>query len=165
MTTVAFDGEILAADTLITSGKQINGYGAKIFANNMFAIAHIGLSIGESKILDGLARADGFNELVGMIQHDSLDDTEFLVFERGQENFAALDAKTGLFFYRSCKRFMAEGSGSQAAMAAMYAGNNAISAVEIASKVDACTGGDITAFNIRTWSLMGGGDTYGVMQP
>lgn len=51
--------------------------------------------------------------------------------------------------YKITDRFMAIGSGAQAAMAAMYMGASPKEAVEIASKVDAYTGGPIQTRTLK----------------
>lgn len=139
MTTIAYDGKILAADTQITcDGRFVAGYGYKIH-----------------KLSDGshIAFAGSMNCMPAMIDW----------FETGKEpdfkdaSFECLHIATdgtAHDYYSNLNKGYAVipwvgGSGAQIALAALSCGKNAIEAVELASKLDIMTGGEIQSVEIN----------------
>lgn len=139
MTTIAFDGKLLAADTQITGNDCfVAGYGNKIH-----------------KLSDGsyIAFAGSMNAMPAIIDY----------FETGKEpenkdvQFECLHIdSTGIAhdYYNNMQKGFAVipwvgGSGAQIALSALHCGKNAYQAVELACKLDIRTGGDIQSVEIK----------------
>ena len=139
MTTIAYDGYILAADTQVT-------------ANDNFVFGHTNKI---HKLGDGsyLAFAGDVNLLPAMIDF----------FETGKEvnlngkNFEMLHiSRDGIAYdyYDNLNKGFATipwvgGSGAQIALTALTCGKNAIEAVEVATRIDIRSGGDVQSVVIN----------------
>jgi hypothetical protein len=139
MTTIAYDGNILAADTQVTcQNSWVAGFANKIH-----------------KLSDGsyIAFAGNMNALPSIVDY----------FETGKEpelkdvQFELLHIdSTGIAhdYYNDMQKGFAVipwvgGSGAQIALSALHMGKNAIEAVELACKLDIRTGGDVNHVTIK----------------
>jgi hypothetical protein len=138
LTTIAFDGKTLAADSLVLSGNLKFGYQDKIY-----------------KLKDGryLATAGDICVIPSVIAWLNGGEKPILPVE---SNFIAiLLGKKGQFFeidkdlliYPACIPWVG-GSGDTIALTAMHCGKTAFEAVEIACKLDHCSGGEIKQIQI-----------------
>lgn len=141
MTTVAFDGKTMAADTLAT-----DAWGMKEEVRN--------------KVLRGNGFLIGFSgehgqvmrwwQSVGFMTAQQLIDTGYAPYEKDNNDPAILIGTpdgcyrhvSGMFF-KMHRPFHAIGSGRDYALAAMHLGQNAYHAVAVARDFDNGTGGDI----------------------
>ena len=138
MTTIAFDGKIMACDTRVT-GDHIYNTDTKIYENEFVVIGVAGNA--EAGIL--------------LVKDDSI-----LVPKHYDFDFSALvwvkDIETlcKVEFYKSwdcalssvipvADGFAAVGSGAPYALAAMYLGNTATRAITVAAQFDTNTGGKV----------------------
>lgn len=139
MTTIAFDGQVVACDSRQTMGDVI-------FSDTAIK----GKRLDDGTIIATCGDATCFAPAVAYVEGGCTDkalisgdfDGSFLVVR--PDGTAALHYKNGM----SCdvKPPCAIGSGGPLAMAAMKAGNNAAQAVHVACQLDVYSGGTIHAF-------------------
>lgn len=142
MTTVAFDGQTIAADTMHQDGHGLKDYASK-------------LMIGKNLIVGGAGEShkigDWWRKVKGMGVSEILD-YGYPTYDPDTDNSAIMlvDAvtlkcyKLGASEFAVCGRgFHAIGSGRDFALAAMHMGQSAKKAVEVAMEFDAGTGGEI----------------------
>lgn len=141
MTTIAYDGKSLCADTLITVGGERVGYRNKLVRKGDFVFAYcgdvsVGLAVGHW-LLDGAKAklrpeipADGEFEIVLVSPREVLVCTEDLLPYSWYGSYAA-------------------GSGASFARAAMAMGAAAKEAVLLAMKLDCYSGGEVTEERVR----------------
>lgn len=137
MTTCAFDGKELAADSQFTDG-NLKGTTVKIFQTDEYIMAFSGaLDEGYQfkMILDDELKAKdckfskGFGALVWTSDGEITEWFDTMVPVPVYEKYAAL------------------GSGTAVALAAMHSGKTAREAVEIAKKLDVYTGGKVISYS------------------
>lgn len=139
MTTIAFDGHEMAADSLsVSDGSMKWDNIVKIFKTDDFIVAFAGSLDNGYQYLDILK-----GEL--KIKDASID-----------KNFAALvwhsdgrveEIYSSLYPIPVTWKYSALGSGAAYAMAAMYCGKTAREAIEIAKKLDSQTGGKVISYS------------------
>lgn len=147
MTTIAWDGQLLAADRLMVNN-NVKGWTRKLFWHGEHALAITGnLSVGM--------------EMVAWWR-DGADPSKFPAINRNLDEGATLVVATpgaDLRVYESTphaftvKAPYALGSGSKAAMAAMKHGANAAGAIVTASEIDIYTGELYDVANLRPDTL------------
>jgi len=143
MTTIAFDGRTLAADTLTTDNWGLKGYTCKILLGNNFVAGGSGSL---SQILKWFDNAKNTSDIIEYGYPDYEKDENgpsFLLVTNGQ-----LYTHIEGLFLPNARPYHAVGSGRDYALAAMYCGKTAEEAVHIAMKFDNGTGG-----SVDTWSL------------
>ncbi len=149
MTTIAFDGRILAADSQATAGNIKTFDAVKV---RIVEIAQEGSHKGEKHYVaccGDMASARAFC--------DWYRDQAGSVYPKLEEDFHALAiAPHGIAEYWDRLPYgvaahapVAIGSGKQIALGAMAAGKNAIEAVEIAKQHDCFTGGEVKHWEVK----------------
>lgn len=153
MTTIAFDGQILAADTRI-SGVSADSRFLKLYK--------IELPNDQILVMAGCGVAAAFAPSVAWFLNDG-DPSRYPISEhklitvmnkRGQSNPRVVLVE-GHGHRIALVGPQAEGSGADYALGALYAGASAIDAIKIAAKFDNATNDDIVALNVITgeWVL------------
>lgn len=142
MTTIAFDGKTLAADSLAVYNGVVSNRNAKKIRRvdgNLFALtgtpalfdAFVEWYIGGAKPAD-----------VPKCQDNDDNYTRLIVIKSDGRCFQYMPAIP--YADELCAPF-AWGSGSQIALGAMMAGCDAVGAIKVAIEVDVCTGGDVVS--------------------
>ena len=142
MTTVAFDGTFMAADSLALDAWGLKEVSVKIHERPNMLIGGAGESGAIHKWLRGLPNGTVEDVLsYGYPTYDKdKDDPSLILFDR--ESRKLYRHVAGIFL--PCSRtFHAVGSGRDFALAAMACGKTATQAVEIAMAFDNGTGGEI----------------------
>lgn len=132
MTTIAWDGTMLAADSQATRGGLTHNT-QKIFKLKDALIAGVGSWIDVQKFLEWYQ-----NQVEKFPDLDDPESFEAIVITRG----GAASYGPSKYPFKLRGKY-ATGSGTQAAMAAMNLGKSARAAVEVAAKVDLYTGGRV----------------------
>lgn len=143
MTTIAFDGRMLAADTLTTKGDNTTYEASKIYHMNGWVAAGAGTPA-EIKSWVAHVKKMSFDE-IKEVQFDQLrgDNGESShVIAVNISTGEALISESGFFWPMPTKTY-AIGSGSIVAKTAMHLGRTAEEAVSIAIELDASTGGTV----------------------
>jgi ATP-dependent protease HslVU (ClpYQ) peptidase subunit len=138
VTTIAWDGQTLAADAQATHGDRITGHVVKVHRlGNGGLVAVLGFSPGAHQLLDWLKAGKPGEQpsAEGALIHIT-PQREFVVYEGGGSE-PSPEAP-----------FKAWGSGAALAIGAMAAGATAEEAVLIASHYDIYTSGEITALRL-----------------
>ena len=131
MTTIAWDGETLAADGQVTSSFIGQNDSKKIFTKGGKVFAFCGT----------------YSEGYGFLKRGQPIECDTIVLEFGDKSGIAIyHEKNGS---HPIKAPYAIGSGCDFAMGAMLAGCNAVDAVKIAAKLDPYTGGRINSKKIK----------------
>jgi len=149
MTTVAFDGSYLAADTLMTDSFGLRRFTTKVWCGENLAVGFSG-DVGAFQVF-----------IRDVLRHDiTLDDLlkrGYAAYEKDRNDPQVLvvdiaTRKSYLHvsgaFVRSVGPFCAIGSGRDFAYATMALGKGAPESVTVASLFDVWTGGDIEVFSI-----------------
>lgn len=141
MTTIAWDGKTLAADTLITSNGMRVGYAQKIGKRGRVLFG----ASGSLEVMQPFLAwcSGGFHGDPPSMKRDESDASGLVVFEDRIVTFS----NTGVDTIRA--PFYAQGSGSPMALGALHAGATAIEAVKAAAAVDTGSGGEITALTVE----------------
>lgn len=140
MTTVAWDGETLAADTQMTSG-TMKSRGKKLHRVGRYKYAAFCGDVSDcQRVMDWLKD--------GGVKPSFKDDAEIEVLLLDKRKAACYHLDQSLVMVEQEAPF-AIGSGAMAAMGAMMMGADAKKAVEIAAKVDSCTGGDVDTISLN----------------
>lgn len=152
MTTIAFDGKTLAADSQATDGSVRSTVRKLRKVHDRWLVGMAGTmcraELGVQTIVDADPEA-GPEALKGV----EIDECGLLI----------VDGKTGDVWvyegaspYEVLDDFVAIGNGAQAALAAMMLGKGACEAVSVASKIDPHTGGEVFFARVDTevWSLV-----------
>jgi hypothetical protein len=140
MTTIAWDGKTLAADTQATSS------GMPYKAIKLFALADGSLFAGSGDYGQILAVKDWLEGGSVLADRPKADDFAGLLVTPTGEAFKLEDALMRIPLFQP---FFAIGSGRDFAMAAMHCGRRAREAIEIATLFDVFTGGEIVAFEVN----------------
>lgn len=136
MTTIAWDGTTLAADTLLTGGYAYHGY-SKVYR---FRDGSVGAFSGDVAAMQAAQRwLDSISDVEPVGEW-----TAIRVFPDGSatllwDNGCVLDI-TG--------RLAATGSGQEFALGAMASGKSPKEAVEIAARYDVATGGPVETISV-----------------
>lgn len=142
MTTIAWDGHTLAADTLICDG-DVKRYGDKIWRDGPVLIGVSG------DLAYGLALRWWYN-------HHGADPDKFPVPLEGQVGRMLVVIDKQAFLYENAypmaiqDKYATIGSGRAVAAAVMELGHDAVSAVRMAVKLDIHSGGDVRSLE---WQL------------
>ena len=143
MTTIAFDGITMAADSLSVDSWGLRDYLDKIWSNEYVVIGCAGESghirawlrtLGKGTLVSDLLR-DGY-----LHWHKDDNNPTIMVVDRATK---ALYKSTHGHFIPTTYKFHAAGSGQDFARTAMHLGKTAREAVEIAIVFDNNSGGDI----------------------
>lgn len=138
MTTIAWDGKTLAADTLSTCSGIRSAYHAKIWREGRLLIGGAGSRTVTLQFRDwvrtGMKGACPLTKDIGNVFVVTPDGTGVMWCDDGP--------------FHMDNEPWALGSGEQFALGAMAAGKTAEEAVAIAALYDTCTGGDVTALKI-----------------
>lgn len=141
MTTVAFDGKVMAADSLQVGPWKCQTPCQKVFRD-----------IGRFALLGFAGTRSDIDPIIEWIERGMSGDE---VPDFSEISCLAVDreAKTWLFDHSPSPFLLDEptaiGSGSVFAMGALLSGLNAQQAVEIAAKLDIYTGGEIVVYPLR----------------
>ena len=140
MTTIAWDGKTLAADTLATDPWGLKDYGTKIIYGNGW----IGGCAGQRHEIakwKKVALSLSFEEVLelGVPDWHKDDNDPAILITNGKGSYRA----TGGVFMKNQREFWAIGSGRDFALAALYCGKTAREAVEVAMAFDNGTGGEV----------------------
>lgn len=135
MTTIAFDGTHLCADTLITAGSERVGYQSKIYAFSSGYVAYCGDVTACHVVLDWIRKGARKNARPVLELESSF---ELLWIKKGK--VFVVDEE---LFPRPGFTPYTLGSGAAYALAALHLGCTARQAVELAIKLDTGSGGDI----------------------
>lgn len=141
MTTIAFDGVSICADTLVSSDGVRMGHAEKIIKTKNGVVACSGDMATCAKIVDWIGKGASKKRLPALTSDE---DFNVLWIDKKKR---AWHIETSLVPFRACVP-CAEGSGSDFALAAMTAGMNARKAVELAIKLDCYSGGEIQEVKI-----------------
>lgn len=133
MTTIAFDGKVLAADTQYTSGDFVSGYANKIHNLNDGSYLAMSGQIDYVPVFIAWLNGGDKPELPADAQFTAAH------FKDGNitEYSSSLNGYPGFTPY-AC------GSGESCALTAMKCGKNAIDAVKVACEMDIFSGGEVT---------------------
>lgn len=138
MTTCAYDGKELAADSQATQDSHIATYTVKIFKTDTYIMAFTG-PIDEGYlfklILDEEIKAKDCkfsNSFCGIVWTDDGELTEWY---------------GSMIPVPTYDKYLAWGSGAEIALAAMHSGKSAREAVELAKKLDIYTGGKVISYS------------------
>lgn len=153
MTTIVWDGKMLAADGRCTSGNRIAD--EKV---NKIRLCPGAVVRGSAVICYSLAGAADMYDIVGdWIQDgcpvtDHMKEKEFGVIIITEDNAYVYGSESNdIYPVGSCTETL--GSGSEFAMSALYFGKNAIQAVQHAAGIDLYTGGTGTYIDCRAEEL------------
>lgn len=148
MTTIAFDGTCIASDTLAVDGYGLKNYIEKVYQGIDFYMAGAGThhqievywkSLPEDcKMLDVLAF--GYPDY----KREENNNAIMLVSKETKEIYKL----AGSVFTKVRRGYHAIGSGRDYALAAMYCGNRAATAVKVAMEFDNDTGGEIIVIEV-----------------
>jgi ATP-dependent protease HslVU (ClpYQ) peptidase subunit len=141
MTTIAWDGFVLATDSLITNGSHIFGTGEKI--HRLKNGGYLAAAGAQDLIYSVVAWLDGA-EKPEIKDDDSFIGLIVYVDENGVVSADELSGK--LRRWPACLPW-AGGSGEAFALTAMKCGKDAIQAVEIACQMDIYSGGKINSLH------------------
>ena len=141
MTTIAWDGKVLAADTLMTEGGHLKGKARKLF-----------------RLSDGsiCAGAGNYREVISAVEYLNNPDPEQEVpdFESSCLIRIYPDRTVKLVVEKLVHlpvitESIAEGSGKEFAMTALHLGLDAVQAVKLASELDVYTGSEIETMTLE----------------
>lgn len=143
MTTIAWDGTMLAADRMMTDG-SFKATKTKIRATNIGLLGAAGDARYTSAAMDWLAKED-----FGLPYPNSGEDDDVVNMIH-----VHLDGKIDVYFNCSVpvrveSVFYALGSGRDFALAAMHLGESALKAIEVASALDVNTGNGFNVFRLE----------------
>lgn len=136
MTTIAWDGETLAADTFVTADFAFDGAHVKVAKRGPVFAAAAGTTSLCQRFLDWF-RAGMVGDAPGM--GDGEDDALGYLFHAGRVLVFDRAGSSARF-----AKFFAAGSGERYALGAMASGKSAAEAVAIAARFCRGTGGEIT---------------------
>ena len=137
MTTLAWDGKLLAADSQVTQNSHIITHGTKIFKTDDYILAFCG------SFDEGYAFKDVIEGEIKMKDISFGKDFTAVVWYSHGEIFEYYD--TGLPIPIT-EKFAAYGSGASIALTAMVCGKTAHEAIELAKKLDIYTGGKVISY-------------------
>jgi ATP-dependent protease HslVU (ClpYQ) peptidase subunit len=139
MTTIAYKDGILATDSRVTRGDMIvQGSAQKLWRGDDGSLIAISGQMTEaSELLRWLIRPSG--------ERPPISEKITVIVVRPSRSVEIWE-ENGM--YTPSMRFGAWGSGAPTALGAMHAGASAQEAVEIASKIDVWTGGDVQSMAI-----------------
>ena len=139
MTTVAWDGKTLACDSMISRGEIAYRYGEKLIKLDSGAyIAGAGLYADLLKFRDFMNDPDG--------DPPKIEDINLIMVHPDGKAYEYYNG----FTKEPAPRMAAQGTGWQIALAVMMHGGTAIEAVEIASRLDKNTGGEVMSFTVSS---------------
>lgn len=151
MTTVAFDGTTLAADSLVTDNWGMKDSVCKILKGKDFVAGGAGE---RSKIMKWwkVAKDMSFDELLqyGYPDYDSEKNDPALLIAH-KTPCSGVFKHSGGGFVLCGRSFHAVGSGRDYALAAMHLGKTATEAVQIAMLFDNTTGGEIDTVQVTSY--------------
>lgn len=157
MTTIAYDGKVLAADGRATIGNLISAKKTqKIFPVKVACFGVPCMAV--------LAGAGSYQSIMQVKQH--LETQDF--FESEQIPELEPTSFTGIVVLETGEAFILEdrlmpmpaelplsiGSGTDYAMTAMHLGKNAYEAVQAACELDCYSGGEISRFCVENWKFL-----------
>lgn len=137
MTTLAFDGKILAADTRVTTSSGM------VFGNTEKII-----SLDDGRLLAGCGSISVLHAVASWLnggEKPKLEDGESfegILINAGGSGHIAQEITNEMRLYPACIPW-ASGTGEQFAMTAMRCGKNAAEAVEVAMQLDIYSGGNV----------------------
>lgn len=159
MTTIAFDGETLAADSQTTQeGVRLSMLAEKIHVRpegaawkvngEMVAAFGVAGKLNSAYLVQYAMELEGFDASHAFPKGTSL--TFLAITVDGNVYVGGQNEDDEWAWLSKVAAPMAVGSGAELAIGAMAAGANAEQAIEIASRFDTCTGGTVRKFNYRT---------------
>lgn len=133
MTTIAYDGRYLAADSRVTNGNTLISDDAhKLVHQGGKFIASVGITPDIDKLIECVVGADTSHT---NLDADCMYVDECVVYLAGCPDDG--------YWYCRAEFVRASGSGANFALAAMDLGKNAMEAINVAMNRDICTGGTI----------------------
>ena len=139
MTTIAWDGASLAADTLITTGGHRDGYAPKIARIGDILVAAAGGTVHCQAFRRWIDTREGPCPLIGLSEDERANG--LIIPPTGP---LTMWCSHGEWTFDPPGGIYALGSGSEYALGAMSMGADARTAVEIAMRHDTTSGGEIT---------------------
>jgi len=160
MTTIAWDGNILAADSRETStgagittdrAVKLHRVDPETHTYDGVGVVAFGCagSAGGGRIIKALLQ-EGLTALTAI--PENIDFTAILVTDDGLAHWLYTDEDYS-FVLGEPIITDSVGSGSAYARAAMSLGKNAIGAIHLAMKFDPCTGGEVDSFDYSLWQV------------
>jgi 20S proteasome alpha/beta subunit len=146
MTTIAYDGKILAADTRYTIKGSFYGYVHKLIPILKGGVIAISGTMGGASLLKAAIEKDGGNLLKSMTKKQ-IDLLDGVYIDQFGDAFY-LDT-TAYKFLPIDEPFYASGSGELVAMGFLRAGFSASKAVKAASKVDCHSNDLVDVYDIK----------------
>lgn len=157
MTTIAYDGKILAADGRATVGNLIS-------AKKTQKIFPLKALVSGVEILGVLAGAGSYQSIMQVKQHIERAD----LFEAVEVPDLEPGSFTGLLVLETGEAFILEdrlipmpvelptaiGSGTDYAMTAMHLGKSSFEGVQAACELDCYSGGEISRFDTTDWKFL-----------
>lgn len=153
MTTVAWDGKLMAADTLAT-----DSWGLKHYASDKIAVhcpprgeyVLIGMAGEKGHLAKWIRSIDGMtiDEIVARgypDHHTDTNDPAIMLVTRVGSDIKLYIHVNGAFLTGITREFHAIGSGRDYALAAMHLGKCAIGAIKVAMEFDNGTGGEVVS--------------------
>lgn len=155
VTTIAFDGRYLAADSQMSDGN-----GSRTGAVRKITQLAKGGALPDDAVfvVSGLAQAitEATAALPDNYPKFKIDTTQFyrlvIFFKNGA--IAEYDGNSAYQTPNESRKFITMGTGADYAMGAMEAGKTAKEAVKIATKYDVNSGGDILVFDTKEWCFI-----------
>ena len=148
MTTIAFDGKTIAADTLHEDNYGLFDHASKLYFGENFVVGGAGM---QHHMLKWWKQAKSMT-------FDEVMDHGYPDYEKAENDPAILLVQLGTsqafkhaggFFVPVGRSFHAVGSGRDFALAAMFLGKTAKEAVMLAAEFDNGTGGIVEAVGVR----------------
>lgn len=162
MTTIAFDGKVLAADGQLTRGSNIcNLNTQKLFicpsdeewwitGERIVAFGVSGDITGQLALLETVRLRPGYKGLTQSSQLPAKMDFTFLrLLASGKAIVGGKREDDVTLWWSEATPPLATGSGYEYALGAMKMGASAVRAIEIASECDIYTGGEISTYELR----------------
>lgn len=157
MTTVAFDGRYVAADGRSTMGNMVVGKEVQ----KIFPLDFVYNGVSQKAAVVGAGCQESVHIMVEFIKNNDLAITELapdvdpeefeLILVLNDGRAMNLGAKLTPF---PCEVPFAIGSGAQFALGALHSGQSAKQAVDLATTLDAFSGGQVQVFDLNTMSFI-----------
>jgi ATP-dependent protease HslVU (ClpYQ) peptidase subunit len=145
MTTIAFDGKTLAADSKVTMGNgalALNGEAVKLIRGKK---GHLGAWCGVADISTAVFLEWVRTGCEGDPPRPPMDETTYILVS---PNGRVLEFHHQVTFDSFHKGFWAWGSGAELALGALAAGASAKKAIQVAAQFDTATGGTVRCVNL-----------------
>lgn len=154
MTTIAFDGRYLAADSLCTTNETRFSFVKKINCINDKVVASCGGETAAALFLRLLKELDKDDFILDLSVADKEKAFNAILITQEKNILYYCDFSGQPINVNLYEGLFANGTGREFALGAMAAGKSAKEAVEIAIKFDINSGGDVTVFDTQEWCFV-----------